>query len=58
LQYKNRDECLHSGLGEAAALAEAGKIKPHIESFPMTNTLAVYEKLQHGDITGRAGLIP
>jgi propanol-preferring alcohol dehydrogenase len=45
-------------LGEVVALAEAGKIKPHIESFPMTDALAVYEKLHHGDISGRAVLIP
>jgi propanol-preferring alcohol dehydrogenase len=45
-------------LGEVVALAEAGKIKPHIETFAMTDALAVYEKLHHGDISGRAVLIP
>lgn len=45
-------------LAEVVALAEAGKMKPHIETFAMTDALSVYEKLHHGDISGRAVLIP
>ena len=47
-----------SELAEVLALAEGGKIKPHIETFAMTDALDVYEKLHQGDISGRAVLIP
>ncbi len=45
-------------LTELIALAEAGRIQPHIEEFPLDQVAAVYERLQQGDITGRAVLRP
>ena len=45
-------------LTELLALAEAGRIQPHIEEFPLDQVAAVYERLQQNDITGRAVLRP
>jgi propanol-preferring alcohol dehydrogenase len=45
-------------LAEVVALAEAGKVKPRIQRFPLGEVVAVYEKLQANEIAGRAVLIP
>lgn len=50
--------CTTSKLEEVVALAEAGKVKPVIQRFPMAEVESVYEKLQKNEINGRAVLIP
>lgn len=45
-------------LAEVVALAEAGKVKPHIQRFALEEVDAVYKKLQANEIAGRAVLIP
>ena len=45
-------------LMEVLALAESKRIALHIESFPLNQAAAVYEKLKAGKINGRAVLIP
>ena len=45
-------------LAEVVALSEAGRVKPHIEKFPLSEVGEVYEKLERGEIAGRAVLIP
>jgi len=45
-------------LAEVIALAEAGRLKAHTERFPLGEAPAVFEKLEKGEITGRAVLIP
>jgi propanol-preferring alcohol dehydrogenase len=41
-----------------AALAEAGRIHPHIEKFSLDQVDEVYRKLENHEIKGRAVLIP
>jgi propanol-preferring alcohol dehydrogenase len=45
-------------LAEVVALAEAGKVKPHIQRFSLEEVDVVYKKLQANEIAGRAVLIP
>jgi propanol-preferring alcohol dehydrogenase len=45
-------------LAEVVALAEAGRIEPQIERYPLDQVSDVYEKLEKGEITGRAVLSP
>ena len=45
-------------LAEVVALAEAGKLKPLIQRFPIEEVNSVYARLQAGEIAGRAVLIP
>lgn len=45
-------------LMEVLALAQAGKIHLHIETFPLTDALEVYQRLRDGRIEGRAVLLP
>ena len=45
-------------LHEVLALAEAGMIKPHIETFPLSEAPQVYERLAAGEIEGRAVIVP
>ena len=47
-----------SELVEAVALAEAGRIEPKMEKFPLEDVAEVYKKLEANEITGRAVLIP
>jgi len=47
-----------SELMEIVALAESGRIKPHIEKFALDDIDAVYERLHNNEISGRAVLIP
>lgn len=47
-----------SELGEVVALAEAGRIKPQIEKFRLEQVAEVYQKLEKGQIAGRAVLVP
>ena len=45
-------------LAEVVALAEAGRVKPHIEQFSLDEVDTVFEKLHANEIKGRAVLIP
>lgn len=45
-------------LAEVVALAEAGRIEPQIERFRLDQIGEVYEKLEKGQIAGRAVIIP
>jgi propanol-preferring alcohol dehydrogenase len=45
-------------LMELIALAEAGKIQPHVTPFPLSQVEIALEKLKQGEITGRAVIIP
>ena len=45
-------------LTEVVALAEAGRIHPHIEKFSLDQVDEVYRKLENHEIKGRAVLIP
>ena len=45
-------------LAKVVALVEAGRIKPHIEKFPLSEVDAVYDKLANHEISGRAVLTP
>lgn len=45
-------------LAEVVALAEAGRLKAHTTRFPLDEAPTVFEKLENGEITGRAVLIP
>lgn len=43
---------------EVIALSQAGRIRPHVETFPLGEALEVYQRLRDGRITGRAVLLP
>lgn len=43
---------------EVVELARAGKIRLHVETFPMSEALDVYRLLREGEIAGRAVLTP
>ncbi len=45
-------------LVELVALAETGRIHPHIEEFPLDQVGIVYERLHRNEISGRAVLRP
>lgn len=45
-------------LAEVVAMAEAGRISPHIEQFGLDQAAEVYEKLHHNEINGRAVIRP
>ena len=45
-------------LHEVAALYRAGKLKPEVQRFTMDNALEAYRKLQAGEISGRAVVMP
>jgi propanol-preferring alcohol dehydrogenase len=45
-------------LAEVVALAEAGRIEPQIERYKLDQIDAVYQKLEKGEIAGRAVLVP
>ena len=45
-------------LAEVVALAEDGRIAPNIEKFKLVQVGEVYEKLEKGQIIGRAVVIP
>lgn len=45
-------------LMEVIALAESGRIKPAIETFPLDHAVDVYDRLREGRIEGRAVLVP
>jgi propanol-preferring alcohol dehydrogenase len=45
-------------LAEVMALARAGRIRAHVERFPLTEAAAAYDKLRAGDVRGRAVVMP
>ncbi|MBS0315589.1 MAG: NAD(P)-dependent alcohol dehydrogenase [Proteobacteria bacterium] len=45
-------------LMEVIALAEAGRIKADVETFPLEQAVDVYQRLREGRIHGRAVLVP
>ncbi|MFT4102434.1 MAG: NAD(P)-dependent alcohol dehydrogenase [Burkholderiaceae bacterium] len=45
-------------LMEVIALAEAGRIRADVESFPLEQAVDVYQRLREGRIHGRAVLVP
>ena len=45
-------------LAEVIALAQAGAISAHIETFPLENAPVAYERLQTGKLRGRAVVLP
>jgi len=45
-------------LMEVIALAETGRIKAEVETFPLEDALDVYQRLREGRIHGRAVLVP
>jgi propanol-preferring alcohol dehydrogenase len=45
-------------LAEVIALAQAGHISAHIETFPLGNAPVAYERLQTGKLQGRAVILP
>lgn len=45
-------------LMEVIALAEAGTIKPHIQSFPLDQAVEAYRLLKQGKLAGRAVIDP
>ncbi|RLB21472.1 MAG: NAD(P)-dependent alcohol dehydrogenase, partial [Deltaproteobacteria bacterium] len=40
------------------ALAEAGRIKPRITRYPLSEVDKVFEMLRNGEIVGRAVIVP
>lgn len=47
-----------SELAEIVALAEAGRVTPHIHKFPLDEVVSVYELLEANPIKSRAVLVP
>ena len=47
-----------SELAEIVALAEAGRVTPHVQQFPLSDVVSVYEQLEANQIKGRAVLVP
>ncbi len=45
-------------LAEVVALAEAGRVRPQVERFPLPDVGQVYAKLEANEISGRAVLVP
>lgn len=45
-------------LYEVIALAEAGKVKPRIEVFPLDRVKEAYRELREGRVSGRAVIVP
>jgi alcohol dehydrogenase, propanol-preferring len=45
-------------LDEVVALARAGKLHVEAEQHPLTDGVAVFEKLERGEVSGRAVLVP
>jgi propanol-preferring alcohol dehydrogenase len=47
-----------SELAEIVALAEAGRVTPHVQKFSLDEVVSVYEQLEANQIKGRAVLVP
>jgi propanol-preferring alcohol dehydrogenase len=44
-------------LDEALQLAAAGKVKPHVETYPLEQTPVLLGRLQRGEVVGRAVIV-
>jgi len=47
-----------SDLAEAVALAESGRVRPHIQHFPFDEIEDAYRALHDGKVSGRAVILP
>ena len=45
-------------LHEVVALARSGAIEIEVERFELADALEAYERLRHGDVAGRAVVVP
>ena len=45
-------------LAEVVALAETGRVQPHVEKYKLDQAAEVYDNLKNNQITGRAILVP
>ncbi|HXE79748.1 MAG TPA: NAD(P)-dependent alcohol dehydrogenase [Vicinamibacterales bacterium] len=45
-------------LAEVIALARAGRLKAHVETFPLSNAREAYDRLAAGKLRGRAVIVP
>ncbi|HSD90425.1 MAG TPA: zinc-binding dehydrogenase, partial [Kofleriaceae bacterium] len=45
-------------LMELVALARAKKVKLEVEAYPLSQAIAVYDKLRRGQVKGRAVIVP
>ncbi|MCC6987826.1 MAG: NAD(P)-dependent alcohol dehydrogenase [Acidobacteria bacterium] len=45
-------------LMEVLALAEAGRIRAHVEKFTLANATDAYDKMRRGELRGRAVIVP
>jgi propanol-preferring alcohol dehydrogenase len=45
-------------LAEVIALARAGRITAHVEQYSLDNASAAYDRLQSGELRGRAVIVP
>lgn len=45
-------------LMEVIAMARAGRIRAETTNYPLSEAVAVYDKLKKGEIKGRAVLVP
>jgi propanol-preferring alcohol dehydrogenase len=45
-------------LAEVVALAESGRLQPHIEKYKLAQAIDVYDKLKNNQVSGRAVLVP
>ncbi len=43
---------------EVPALAEAGRIRPHVQRFTLDNATDAYEAMRAGTLEGRAVIVP
>jgi propanol-preferring alcohol dehydrogenase len=45
-------------LMEVIALASSGRIRAHVQRFPLEDAVAAYDELHHGRLDGRAVIVP
>ena len=45
-------------LHEVIALARQGRIKAHVQRFPLEDALHAYELMERGQLSGRAVIVP
>jgi propanol-preferring alcohol dehydrogenase len=45
-------------LADVIALARAGRIRAHVERFPLSDVRTAYDKLRAGQLQGRAVVVP
>jgi propanol-preferring alcohol dehydrogenase len=45
-------------LHEVIALAQRGLINPHVERFPLSDAMKAYQRMEEGQLSGRAVIVP